>query len=129
MIEQILLNNNEKCYMNFSPKNFGSKHALSFLGHQSLLHSTVRPVAGRDRARGRLLPPPPLLRCGQFGSLSLPRAGPRRRSAHQSDSHSPTGEIGTPTATSNLFATFAVLLFLVSLWTTFFFTFQYFIHY
>jgi hypothetical protein len=28
MIEQILPNNNEKCYRNFSPKNFRSKHAL-----------------------------------------------------------------------------------------------------
>jgi hypothetical protein len=36
MVRKILPNNNEKCYRNFSPKIFASKHALNHFVNQAV---------------------------------------------------------------------------------------------
>jgi hypothetical protein len=46
MVRQILPNNNEKCYMNFSPKNFTSKHGLT---KHSILLQLSWPAVVKDK--------------------------------------------------------------------------------
>jgi hypothetical protein len=41
MVEQILLNNNEKCYSNFSPHFFSTKHSPDSLIHADIISPAV----------------------------------------------------------------------------------------